>query len=97
MSPSIRHQASESQPHARPTIPLRRLFLLTILTAAIAFALDATLAATDPPNANTISLVVIPGTAGAAIFFGLRPYPLGGRLRLALMTAAALCLVVLGV
>ena len=83
-------------PPAQPTIPLRRLLLLTVLTAAFAFALDATLAATDAPYANTISLVVVPGTAGAVIFFGLRPYPLGGRLRLALMTAVALFLVGLG-
>ena len=81
---------------ARPTIPLRRLLLLPVLTAALAFALDATLAATDAQYANTISLVVVPGTAGAVIFFGLRPYPLGGRLRLALMTAVALFLVGLG-
>ena len=81
---------------ARPTIPLRRLLLLTVLTAALAFALDATLAATDAQYANTISLVVVPGTAGAVIFFGLRPYPLGGRLRLGLMTAATLFLVGLG-
>ena len=80
-----------------PTIPLRRLLLLTLLTAAFAFALDATLAAVDAPYAGIISLVVIPGMAGAAIFFGLRPYPLGGRLRMALMTAAALFLVGLGV
>ena len=77
-------------------MPLRRLLLLTVLTAAFAFAVDATLAATDAPYANTISLVVIPGTAGAVILFGLRPYPLGGRLRLALMTAVALFLVGLG-
>ena len=79
-----------------PTIPLRRLLLLTLLTAAFAFALDATLAAVDAPYAGIISLVVIPGMAGAAIFFGLRPYPLGGRLRMAMMTAVALFLVGLG-
>jgi len=70
--------------------------LLTLLTAAFAFALDATLAAVDAPYAGIISLVVIPGMAGAAIFFGLRPYPLGGRLRMAMMTAVALFLVGLG-
>ena len=81
---------------ARPAIPLRRLLLLTLLTAAFAFALDATLAAADAPYAGVISLVVIPGMAGVAIFFGLRPYPPGGRLRMALMTAVALFLVGLG-
>ena len=81
---------------ARPTIPLRRLLLLTLLTAALAFALDAALAAAGAPYARVISLAVIPGTAGAAIFFGLRPYPPGGRLRMALMTAVALFLVGLG-
>jgi len=80
----------------RPTIPLRRLMLLTLLTAALAFALDATLAAAGAPHARFISLAVIPGMAGAAIFFGLRPYPPGGRLRMALMTAVALFLVGLG-
>ena len=83
-------------PAARPTVPLRRLFLLTLLTAAIAFALQATLAATGAPSAEAISLLVIPVVAGAVILFGLRPYPLGGRLRLALMTAVALFLVGLG-
>ena len=87
---------TEEQPAARPTIPLRRLFLLTLLTAAFAFALDATLAAADAPYARAISLVVIPGAAGTAIFLGLRPYPPAGRLRLALMTTVALFLVGLG-
>ena len=84
------------EPAPHPTIPLRRLLLLTVLTAAFAFALDATLAATDAPYANIISLAVIPGAAGAVILFGLRPYPLGGRLRMALMTAVVLLLVGLG-
>lgn len=77
-------------------MPLRRLFLLTVLTAGLAFALQATLAATGAPSANAISLLVIPVAAGAVIFFGLRPYPVIGRLRLALMTAVALFLVGLG-
>ena len=95
MSASTGHQASQNPP-ARPQVPLRRLFLLTVLTAAIAFALQATLAATGAPSAEAISLLVIPVAAGAVIFFGLRPYPLAGRLRLALMTALALFLVGLG-
>ena len=45
VSPSTRHKASESQARARPTIPLRRLLLLTVLTAAVAFALQATVVA----------------------------------------------------
>jgi hypothetical protein len=80
----------------RPAIPLRRLFLLTVVTAAVAFAVDATLAAAGAPYANTISLAVVPVAAGVIIFLGLRPYPLGGRLRMALMTAVALFLVGLG-
>ena len=96
MSTPTRRPASESRPPARPTIPLRRLLLLTVLTAAFAFVLDATLAAAAAPYGNTISLVVIPGAAGAVILFGLRPYPFGGRLRMALMTAVALFLVGLG-
>ena len=96
MSASTRHQASQNPPPARPQVPLRRLFLLTVLTAAFAFALQATLAAAGAPSANAISLLVVPAAAGAVIFFGLRPYPLGGRLRLGLMTAAALLVVGLG-
>src|SRR3989304_10439352 len=77
-----RPEMTAGPPDARPQVPLRRLFLLTLLTAAIAFALQATLAATSAPSANAISLLVIPVPAGAVIFFGLRPYPLGGRLGL---------------
>ena len=95
MSASTGHQTSQNPP-ARPTVPLRRLFLLTVVTAAIAFALQATLAATGAPSAEAISRLVIPIAAGAVIFFGLRPYPLSGRLRLALMTALALFLAGLG-
>ena len=95
MSASTGHQASQNPP-ARPQVPLRRLFLLTVLTAAIAFALQATLTATGAPSADAISLLVIPVAAGAVIFFGLRPYPLAGRLRLAAMVAVALFLVGLG-
>jgi len=83
-------------PSVRPTIPLRRLLLLTVLTAAFALALDAALAAAAAPYGNTISLLVVPAMAGAVIFFGLRPYPPGGRLRMALMTAVALFLLGLG-
>ena len=73
------------------------MFLLTLPTAAIAFALQATLAITGAPSADAIGLLVIPVAAGAIIFSGLRPYPLGGRLRLGLMTAVALFLVGLGI
>ena len=73
-------------------MPLRRLFLLTIVTAAFAFALQALLAVTDAPAAPTISLVVVPEAAAAIVFFGLRPYPAIGRLRLAMMVAVALFL-----
>ena len=85
-----------SPPGARPTVPLRRLFLLTVVTAAIAFALQAALAATGAPSADAISLLVIPIAAAAVIFLGLRPYPVIGRLRLAMMTAVALFIVGLG-
>ena len=83
-------------PDARPAVPLRRLFLLTVVTAAIAFALQAALAATGAPSADAISLLVIPVAAAAVIFLGLRPYPVIGRLRLAMMAAVALFIVGLG-
>lgn len=78
---------------SRPQIPLRRLLLLTVVTAAIAFAIQAVLAATDMPSAGAINLVVVPVAAGAVVFAGLRPYQLAGRLRLALMVGVGLFLV----
>ena len=80
-----------------PTIPLRRLLLLTVLTAAVAFVLQATVVAASAPFADTIVLFVTPLAAGVVVFVWLQPYPLGGRLRLAAMTAVALFLVGLGV
>jgi len=56
----------------------------------------AALAATGAPSADAISLLVIPIAAAAVIFLGLRPYPVIGRLRLAMMTAVALFIVGLG-
>jgi hypothetical protein len=73
-------------------MPLGRLFLLTIVTTALALALEALLAATEAPAAGVLILIVIPAAAAAVIFFGLRPYPLAGRARLAAMVAAALFL-----
>jgi hypothetical protein len=68
-----------------------------VLTAAIAFALQATVVATSAPFADAIVLFVTPLVAAAVVFAWLQPYPLGGRLRLALMTAVALFLVGLGI
>jgi len=84
------------RPDTRPTVPLRRLFLLTLLTAAIAFAVQATLAVTDPPLADVLRLLVTPLVAGAVVLAWLRPYPLAGRLRLAAMVTVAMFLVGLG-
>ena len=84
------------RPDTRPTVPLRRLFLLTVLTAAIALAVQATLAVTDPPLADVLRLLVTPLVAGAVVLVWLRPYPLAGRLRLAAMVTAAMFLVGLG-
>ena len=83
-------------PAEKPTVPVRRLFLLTLLTAAVAFAVQATLAATDPPFAGALRLLVTPLVAGAVVLAWLRPYPLAGRLRLAAMVTAAMFLVGLG-
>ena len=81
----------------RPAIPLRRLLLLTVATGAFAFALQALLAATNAPAAAAINVLLVPPTAGAIIFAGLQPYPLAGRLRLAVMVAVALFLLGLSI
>ena len=77
-------------------MPLRRLLLLTVLTAAVAFFLQAAVVATSAPFADAIVLFVTPLVAGVAVFVWLQPYPLGGRLRLAAMVAVALFIVGLG-
>ena len=82
---------------SRPRIPLRRLLLLTVITAAFAFALQALLAATNVPAAAAINILLVPPIAGAFIFAGLRSYPWTGRLRLAAMVALALFLVGLSI
>jgi hypothetical protein len=74
-------------------VPLARLFLLTIVTAAFALAAQALLAATDAPASGVLIRVIVPLGAAAVVFVGLRPYPVAGRARLALMVAAALFLV----
>ncbi len=76
----------------RPQIPLRRLLLLTVITAALAFALQALLAAANAPAAAAINILLVPPIAGVIIFVGLRPYPVTGRLRLAVMVTVALFL-----
>jgi len=63
-----------------------------MITAASAFALQALLTATNAPAAEAINVLLVPPIAGAIIFAGLRPYPLAGRLRLAMMVAVALFL-----
>jgi hypothetical protein len=77
----------------RPQIPLARLLLLTVVTAAFALAAQALLAATDAPASGALIRGIVPLGAGAALFFGLRPYPTAGRARLALMVAVALVLI----
>ena len=90
MSAAARSHRAEDRPAQRPTMPLGRLFLLTVVTAAAAFALEALLAATDAPAAGFLTLVLFPLAAAAVIFFGLRPYPMAGRARLSAMVAVAL-------
>jgi len=85
------HQ-NEKRPAPRPQLPLRRLFLLTVLTAAFAFALQAILAVTGAPAGEALIRLAIPLAAAAVIFFGLRPYPTAGRTRLAVMVGVALFL-----
>ncbi len=92
MSADARPQEEDKRPAPRPTIPLRRLFLLTVLTAALAFVLQVVLAATSVPAAGALNLLLVPIAAGAVIFLGLRPYPAAGRLRLAIMVTVALFL-----
>ncbi len=88
---------TEKEPASRPDIPLRRLLLLTVITAAFAFALQALFAATNAPAAEAINILLVPPIAGAIIFAGLRPYPMAGRLRLAMMVALALFLLGLSI
>ena len=73
-------------------MPLGRLLLLTIVTSALAFALQALLAVAGAPAAEAITLLGIPVVAAAVIFFGLRPYPTAGRVRMAVIVAVALFL-----
>ncbi len=68
-----------------------------MITAAFAFTLQALLAATNAPAAEAISVLLVPPIAGAIVFAGLRPYPLAGRLRLAMMVAVALFLLGLSI
>ncbi|MEX0801595.1 MAG: hypothetical protein WD379_10305 [Dehalococcoidia bacterium] len=74
----------------RQHIPITRLFLLTVVTAALAFVLQTVLAVTDAPAGGVVSLVVVPLVAGIVVLAGARPYPLAGRARLALMVAGSL-------
>lgn len=91
--PTAAHKRrTEERPAPRPAVPLRRLFLLTFVTATFAFALQALLAVTDAPAAQAISLLAVPAAAATAIFWGLRPYPAGGRTRLAVMVGVGLFL-----
>ncbi len=92
MSADARSNEADKRPAPRPTIPLRRLFLLTVLTAVLAFVLQVVLAATSVPAAVALNLLLVPIAAGAVIFLGLRPYPAAGRLRLAIMVTVALFL-----
>ncbi len=73
-------------------MPLGRLLLLTVVTSALAFALQALLAVTDAPAAGAVTLFLIPIVAAAVIFFGLRPYPTAGRVRMATMVAVTVFL-----
>ena len=92
MSAAAQRDPKGGGPAPRPSIPLPRLLLLTVVTAALAFALQALLAVTNAPSADAVSLLVIPFVAGALVFWGLRPYPVVGRLRLAMMVTVALFL-----
>jgi hypothetical protein len=89
---AARQRRTQQQPAPPPPLSLRRLFLLTIVTAAFAFALQAILAVSRAPAGEAIILLVIPVAAAAVIFFGLRPYPTTGRVRLAVMVGMALFL-----
>ena len=92
MPAAAQQRRSDEKPAPRPQMPLGRLFLLTIVTSALAFALQALLAVAGAPAAEAITLLVIPVVAAAVIFFGLRPYPTAGRVRMAVMVAVAVFL-----
>jgi hypothetical protein len=92
--PQAPSPAPDADPReTRPTVPLARLFLLTIVTAALALAAQALLAATDAPAAGVLIRLIVPLGAAAVLYLGLRPYPAAGRARLGLMVAAALFLI----
>lgn len=63
-----------------------------MVTAGLAFVIQAALAASGAPGAGALVVVLVPLAAGAVVFAGLRPYPAAGRLRLAAMVTVALFL-----
>src|SRR3989304_8962645 len=89
---AAQQRRSDEKPAPRPQMPLGRLLLLAIVTSALAFALQALLAVAGAPAAEAITLLGIPVVAAAVIFFGLRPYPAAGRLRMGGMGAGGLFL-----
>lgn len=82
-------------PEGRPHLPLSRLLLLPVVAFLIALGLQAALAGLGLPAANPLRVFLTPAVAALVVYYGLRPYPRAGRLRLAAMVAAGVLLVAL--
>ena len=77
----------------RPT--LVRLLFLPLLAFLVALGVQAALKVAGVPSDSPLRIFATPAIAAAVVFYGLRPYPTAGRLRLAAMVAAGPLLVAL--
>jgi len=69
-----------------------RIVLLAIVTAAGALAMQLGLIALGLGRENPIRLLLVPILGGLVVYFGLRGYPISGRIRLSVMVAVFLLL-----
>ncbi len=76
-----------------PRPPVRRILLLPLTAFLVAFAIQVTLKLAGVPSTSALRVLATPAIAGAVVYVGLRPYPTGGRLRLAAMVGIGLLLV----
>ncbi len=79
----------------RPASPVGRVLLLPLVAFVIALAFHGALALAGVHSDNPVRVLATPIIGGLVVYFGLRDYPRGGRLRLALMVAAGLFLIAL--
>jgi len=76
-------------------LPLGRLLLLPLLAFAAAIAVQMSLKAAGLPSTSALRVLATPAVAAGIVYLGLRPYPRGGRIRLALMVAVGVLLIAL--